>query len=730
MGIWILTACVGCGGGGGGSGDSSGGGNGGSGSGGSGGGAVLPELKSLTSTSGRTSVSYWVADYWANDLAWDPHGARLYLAVSLDSTKSPNSIVALDPVARTQTAATALPASPTLLAASDDGQFLYVWVPDAHLVRRLRLPSLQTDLDIAIQPNPSVPQQITQLMVAPGKAHTLAISGNYLTTPGWRGELRIYDDATPRPREVEQFVSAPGVFFTPEVGPFTWSPAADTIYAGGLMKFAVDAEGVRFVERRAAALYGKPWLYDGMLYSDEGMIFDTRTNVARGRFADCCNVEKRAVLPKNGKAFAVSGVSGHVELNSFSLADLGYVDSVPLVGDEWGASQLLAWGEDGLAMARLNKGVAIMSGTFFRAETVSRSQQAFLAYSGTVTFENSSADYKVLRAGANSVVSDACANRLYVAISGYSTDLPPNSVVSIDPLTGNQAKATYVPGEPDKLALSDDCSLLYVGFYYNDTVQRLKAPTLAPDILVPIPAFYGDAAFARKISVAPGNAHSWLLTKGTMNDGLFCRAVDYGVSVFDDATERVQTYYTEPYTSQSVVFGRDASVAYGSSSVLEGPSTYSIDASGVTSVAKLPGEVVNGIDYYNPVAHRLYDFNLDVFDLTTGSSMPRFSTDWSPAILVNQCEVNTVVTSRRVTGNVIFAYQRPDPQGRYDESGIPLNGVGVDVFDWRTQNLLSRLYLGHQMGYPRAVAAWGEDGVAVATSRGYLILIQGPTLAH
>jgi sugar lactone lactonase YvrE len=675
-------------------------------------------------------VSYWVADYWANDLAWDAHGAKLYLAVSVDSTKAPNNIVALDPVSRTQTAAIALPASPNLLATSDDGQYLYVWIPDAHIIRRLRLPSLQTDLDIAVAPNPAVTQQVTQLMVAPGKARTLAVSGNYLSTPGWRGELRIYDDATMRPREVEQFISAPGLFFSPEVGGFTWNPAADTIYAGGLLKMAVDTDGVRFAERRSAALFGKPWFYDGMLYSDGGMVFDTRTNVARGKFADCCNVVQRAIIPRNGKAFAVSSGSGDSWLNSFSLGDLAIVDSLRLVGDEWVPAHLVPWGEEGLAMARENKGVAIMSGSFFRTETISRSQQPFVAHSGTVTYENASADYTVLRAGANKVVSDACANRLYVAISGYSTDLPPNSVIAIDPLTGSQTKVTPLPGEPDTLALSDDCSLLYVGFYYNNTVQRLKAPSLAPDIVAPIPAAFDDAAFARKISVAPGNAHSWLLTKGTMDDGLFCRAVDYGIGVFDDATERANTYYTEPYTSQSVVFGQDASIAYGSAAELGAPASYTIGLSGVTNVAKLPGDVINELDYYNPVANRLYDFNLDVFDLTTGTSMPRFSTDWHPAQLVNQCAVNTVVTSRRLTGNVIFAYQRPDPQGRYDENGFPLNGVGLDVFDWRTQNLLSRLYLGYQMGYPRAVAAWGDDGVAVTTSGGYLILMHGPALAH
>jgi hypothetical protein len=365
-----------------------------------------------------------------------------------------------------------------------------------------------------------------------------------------------------------------------------------------------------------------------------------------------------------------------------------------------------------------------------RQETVNRFVTTPATFEGTVTSGVESASYRVISLGANAALTDPCTGEVYIAMSSYSP-IAPNSIVAFDPVNGTVLRQLSAPGEPINMALADDCSMLYVGFDTSDTVLRARTPALTRDLVIPIKAPYDDAAFARRIDVLPGNPRTILLTKGTLDDGFFCRTVDYGVSVLDDAVERPQTYFEYPATAQNVVWGRDEFEAFGGSAH-DGPSRYTIDATGILDTEPLGGgpfNVLNGLHHFDRSTGRIYDRNLSTYEVAGNVELARFQTDWTPAMLANQCTLDTVVTTRG-SGNVYYAHWKHDPQGRLDEGGFPLIGVEVEIFDWQTQSSLSKLYVGHQLGFPVGVAAWGSDGLAVVTSFGYVILLQGEAVAH
>jgi DNA-binding beta-propeller fold protein YncE len=648
--------------------------------------------------------------------------------VGQDSVTSPKSIVALDPrtgeVRATVTTATA----PKLLALSAGGEYLYAAMSDINLIRRFRLPLLQADLDMQVG-TPTA--RFTQIAVAPNNAHTLAVAGAELDVLGNRtfGELAIYDDAQRRPNVID--VAVIPVQRAPlYINGIAWDPSGSTLYSALRLEFSVDAQGPTTRRYRYNTYYGRPDLHDGVIYAADGRVYDLASEQLRGAFPDIGFVTARTQRMEHGKAFAASEYGNLVGslLRSFAVTDLNNIDTMVLEGNEWSAIEgMIPWGDDGLALRRRTSAVVITKGSFVRQEQVNRSLQVPVLYAGSIASGSDSASYRVLDLGANAAVADPCTGNLYVAVSSYST-IAPNSILALDPATGTVLKQMPATGEPINLALADDCSMLYVGFDVSDTVLRARTPALTRDLVIPIKADNDDAAFARRTDVAPGNPRTILLTKGTLEVGAFCRNVDYGVSVIDDAVERPQTYFDYPYSTQSVVWGRDQFEAFGGTA-LDGPARYSIDATGIAHIEPLGPPVINGTSHFDRGTGRLYDRFRNVFDVPGNAQLPRLQTDWNTAQLVNQCAFDTVVTTRG-SGNVFMAHRQDDPQERVDGNGFPLIGVGIEAFDWQTQSSLSKLYVGHQLGFPVSIAAWGNDGLTVVTSGGFLIMIQGNAVAH
>lgn len=166
---------------------------------------------------------------------------------------------------------------------------------------------------------------------------------------------------------------------------------------------------------------------------------------------------------------------------------------------------------------------------------------------------------RVLELPAADLVYDGARNRLYASITAGTRS---NTVVRINPATGEIDGSVGVGSNPGKLALSSDGSTLWVGLNGSSQVRR-----------VALPAFTAEAAFSLaygkpdQLHAVPGQPGSVVVvTDGTM-------------TVYDNGAARSGRGH-----SNSVAFGESAAVMYGyiNASSEFGFRTFRLNAQGLT----------------------------------------------------------------------------------------------------------------------------------------------------
>ncbi len=122
---------------------------------------------------------------FANDMVYEPFTRRMYLAIS-DYNGAGATLLSIDPATGSQGTPLPLPGNPTVLAVSDNGQFIYIGFNPQPLIARFNVATQSIDLQFV----PACSFAFS-LAVMPGHAHTIAAACNNVTG--------IYDDGVLRP---------------------------------------------------------------------------------------------------------------------------------------------------------------------------------------------------------------------------------------------------------------------------------------------------------------------------------------------------------------------------------------------------------------------------------------------------------------------------------------------------------------------------------------------------
>ncbi len=195
-------------------------------------------------------------NYSAEDLFYDSARDRLLLSVAngLAGGQS-NGLASFNPHTGVVESFTSLGKKPARLAGSDDGQALYVSLPDNSLVRRLTLPALTSSLDIGLGAAQTgsgdwLSLYAADLAVVPGAANSIAVWRKNLPHVGYAGSggfgIAVYDNATLRSN-----VTPVGGAFTLQFGPdsntlYVFNAVADYWTGGhkqGLYRCDLSASG-------------------------------------------------------------------------------------------------------------------------------------------------------------------------------------------------------------------------------------------------------------------------------------------------------------------------------------------------------------------------------------------------------------------------------------------------------------------------------------------------------
>jgi hypothetical protein len=191
------------------------------------------------------------------------------------------------------------------------------------------------------------------------------------------------------------------------------------------------------------------------------------------------------------------------------------------------------------------------------------------------------------------------AGRIYASLPA-SAGARANTVVAIDPATGEITGSASVGSNPGALAISDDGSTLWVALDGSGDVRRLSLPDLTPGLV-----FSLGGARAEEMHVMPGRP-------GTVAIALrntCCSPRHEGVAVYDNGVRRGNA--SAGHTgSNSIAFGSESLLyGYNNETTEFGFRTMAVNSGGVT-VTRVTGGLIDR--FYTRIAYaagRVYSTN-------------------------------------------------------------------------------------------------------------------------
>jgi hypothetical protein len=316
----------------------------------------------------------------------------------------------------------------------------------------------------------------------------------------------------------------------------------------------------------------------------------------------------------------------------------------------------------------------------------------------------------VINQQANDIVSDPVNNALYISVPG-SAPTDGNSISVISLASASITSSPFAGSNPDKLAISDDSSFLYVGLDGSASVQRFTLPSLTKDISYDLGSnqFYG-AYFALDLQVAPGLPHTTAVSLGNMS---VSPEAEGGVVIYDDANPRTNIaagWDAGLDLYDSLQWGADDTVLYAANTEDTAFDFYSLAISS-TGVA-------SDVDY----SATFSSFNDRIhFDPTSGLIYADYGVVINPS---SAQPVGTFLPSNFPTAMV------PDStlnEAFFIEDGGTLQSFNLDEFS-RINSITIPDFQGDIVDYPDVstrIVRFGNNGIAFNTYEGPVYLIGG-----
>ncbi len=244
---------------------------------------------------------------------------------------------------------------------------------------------------------------------------------------------------------------------------------------------------------------------------------------------------------------------------------------------------------------------------------------------------------------ANDLVSDPVNNVLYLSVPG-SAPTNGNTISVVSLASASITSSTFAGSNPDKLAIADDSSLLYVGLDGSASVARFTLPGISSDITIPLGGNDFGAYFALDLQVAPGAPDTTAISLGNMS---VSPEAEGGIVIYDNSTPRTNGalgWDGGDDLYDSLQWGADDTVLYAANTEDTAFDFYSlaINSMGVASESdfqstfasfndKIHFDATNGLIYAN--------YGL-VIDPSTASPVGTFSPSSFPAVMVPDSTLN------------------------------------------------------------------------------------------
>lgn len=314
--------------------------------------AIDPNLLDNAQTISRsidrpvTRGDAFVVNEQASDIVYDSTRDRLY------ASSPSGAISVINPNTTARQDSWPLPATPKLLALSDDNSQLYIGAGNGQILVRVDpatgSPNLQIDLG---------PYTLQDIQLLPGRSHSALISQR-IDFNFYR--VALYDDAQARAGE---FVDSAGA------ASLEFGNSPDVVYGIGkslsgpdrFRTIQIDTNGVHEISFADPFQYnvGEIHFAKGFLYSDSGLVIDPPSNAIAAVVGNIAQGSKVLPDPSSGRVlYFVKSGSGW-ELRSYDIHTLAFIARGSLPSTTAGPARLARWGIDGIAYATTNNELVV-----------------------------------------------------------------------------------------------------------------------------------------------------------------------------------------------------------------------------------------------------------------------------------------------------------------------------------------------------------------------------------
>ena len=320
--------------------------------------------------------------------------------------------------------------------------------------------------------------------------------------------------------------------------------------------------------------------------------------------------------------------------------------------------------------------------------------------------------FQVTALDANSLIFEPFSQRIIASVPSTASQLTGNSIVMIDPKTGQLGMPMFVGSEPKKMALSDDGQYLYVVLSGSNQVQRIVLQTMKLDTLFTTTDGFSSNYSADDLAVEPGNPNV-LATVG------YAHGIQLWNVTSSGATAIPGTNAGGPYEGGSLAWA-DANNLYSNDSGLS-PSTFHRFAVSSNSYQQIDGTYLDAVAYTIVYSGGLvYSFEGGVIDASppypqSPQLKGKFPLYYSPSSLVAEASMD----------RAFFL----------SANGYNVSSHTISSFDATRFTSLSDLQLVGATGDAFDLVRWGSDGLAFRTVKDFwgngseqIVMLQGASV--
>jgi len=439
----------------------------------------------------------------ANDVVYDPVGQMLYTSIPSSFGQTGNSILPINPTTLVPGSPIWMGSEPGRMAISGDGKYLYAALNGAGAIRRLDLLSKSPDQRFALGnklssgtqlPTIDGPYYARDLDVLRGRNDSVLAIRYFPCCSGSFG-VAAYRDGNKLPVNSDTI----DLWSTFSV---TTTDDPSVVYGVGLssefLKFTVNDNGISLV--RVTSSFdlinggsGSDLAYAaGRVYTTNGLVIDPETPKIIGKlaFPGPTTVAGFVPDPATGRVYVLAATNScgpnctyTAQIYAFDINTFSLVDSIDVPGMTGFPRSFIRWGANGFAF-RNNQFNNFASPTdqvvVIRTSLVPSAESIDLptpTQPQKVPAPTLSATIKEIALPNDDLIYDATRRLIYASVPGFAGALG-NSIVPVEPNSGNLGSHTPIGTNPGKLAISRDDHYLYTALITDviadEKIRRLN----------------------------------------------------------------------------------------------------------------------------------------------------------------------------------------------------------------------------------------------------------------